>query len=368
LGIQTKLQAVASSLDALVQQPAHPPHQQNLASALTAFEHAVTKMTEQISPAAYALVRELDGERFFDPAMSAKVKQAIVGNAMTPSVARDYVRGLYTDRDAYLAVLNSINQGIRKLGIKGEDLPVGSAEMAFMIPRGIFSNDLGAFAKELGFINRLVRHVSEAINEQVQPVELGQISSSDPTITLAAAIGAMTLIGEAVNKFLDAWKKIEEIRDIRQKLAKLGIRDKTNLKALNEEITSTVNEVVEESTTLIMSQSQVEQGRRNELDGLIRKDLLQLFGQVERGLVVEVRVSPPTASSGESDPNFDRLKVLSQTMQFPPMTHEPVLVPSGDLLDDNGSATVISHRKKTSTKTSTTKKTSSKTKDPLEGE
>jgi len=303
-------------------------------------------MTEQISPAVHALIRELKGERFFDPAMSAKVKEAVVGNAMTPSVARDYVRSLYTDRDAYLSVLNSTNQGIRKLGVEGEDLPVGSAEMAFMIPRGIFSNELGGFAKELAFINRLALHVSEAINAEAQSVELGRLSSSDPTVTLAAAIGAMTLIGEAVNKFLDVWKKVEEIRDIRQKLAKLGIRDKTNLNALNEEITSTVNEVVEESTTLIMSQSQLEQGRRNELDGLIRKDLFRLFGQVERGLVVEVRVSPPAGSDGTSDPNFDRLKVLSQTMRFPPMTHEPVLVTSGDLIDDDDPGTVVSHYKR----------------------
>jgi hypothetical protein len=100
------------------------------------------------------------------------------------------------------------HQGIRKLGIEGEKLPAGSAEMAFIVPRGIFSNELGAFAKELGFINRLVLHVSEAIDQEAKPVELGQISSSHPTITFAATIGAMTLIGEAVNDFLDAWKKV----------------------------------------------------------------------------------------------------------------------------------------------------------------
>jgi len=43
LGVQTKLQAVLSSLDAIVQQPAHPPHQQNLANALTAFDDAAPK-------------------------------------------------------------------------------------------------------------------------------------------------------------------------------------------------------------------------------------------------------------------------------------------------------------------------------------
>jgi hypothetical protein len=91
LGIQNKLQAVLSSLENLVQSPADPQYQASLASTLSAFEGAVATLTERISPAVRALIKELDGEKFFDPAMVTDVKQAIVTNAMTPSVARDFV-------------------------------------------------------------------------------------------------------------------------------------------------------------------------------------------------------------------------------------------------------------------------------------
>jgi hypothetical protein len=268
---------------------------------------------------------------------------------------------LSTEREAYLGVLNSTNQGVRKLGIKGEQLPTGSAEMAFLIPRGIFGNDLGTFAKELGFLNRLITHVSEVLTAHAEPVELGQISSSDPTITLATGLAAMTFIGNAVNKFLDAWKKVEEIREIRQRLNKLGMRK--NLTELTDEITSTVNEVVEESTTEILAHAQVEDGRKNELGGVIRKDLLRLFGQVEQGLVVEIRVSPPQKADADADPNLETLKVLSQTLQFPAMKNQPILLSSGDLLDDEDYGVITRRHKKTTTTKNieTKKKTSSKT-------
>jgi hypothetical protein len=63
------------------------------------------------------------------------------------------------------------------------------------------------------------------------------------------------------------------------------MRWKSNLTELTEEIMSTVDEVVEESTTQILTHSQLDDGRKNEVRGLIAKDLLRLFGQVEYGLV-----------------------------------------------------------------------------------
>jgi hypothetical protein len=159
LAVQSKLQAVLTSLENIVQSPAHPQHQPSLATALRAFDEAVAAMTERISPAVRALIKELEGEKFFDAGMASDVRQAVIINAMTPAVARDFVRTLSAEREAYLGVVNSTNQGIRRLGIKDEALPTGSAEIAFLIPRGIFGNELGTFAKELGFLNRLITHI-----------------------------------------------------------------------------------------------------------------------------------------------------------------------------------------------------------------
>jgi hypothetical protein len=363
LEVQARLKIVVSSLDAIVQSPAHPPHQQSLANALAAFDEAVAKMASQISPAAAALVRELGGERFFDPAMAANVRQAVVGNAMTPAVARDFVRKLFNDREAYLAVLNSTNQGVRELGFKGQELPTGSAEMAVMIPREIFKNDLGTFAKELVFIDRLLTHVSETLVAEPPPVALRQLSSSIPTITVDTALVAMKFIGTAVGKFLEGWKKVAEIREILQRLKKIGLARKETTTELTEEITSTVEQVVEESTTEILRHSVlIDEARKNELGGLIRKDLGRLFAQVERGLVVEIRVSPAASDGAAGSPDLDALKVLSQTLQFPTIASEPILLTGANLVDDNnGFVLAGDHKRTTTTKTTTTKKTSSRT-------
>jgi hypothetical protein len=258
---------------------------------------------------------------------------------------------------------------VRKLGIKGEELPAGSAEIAVMIPREIFKNDLGTFAKELSFLNRLLNHVGEVLTAEPTPVILGQLSSSDPTLTFETGLAAMKFIGTAIQNFLEAWKKVLEFREILQRLKKVGMGSKANATEITEEITSTVEEVVEESTTDILAHARLEdEGRKNELAGLIRKDLRRLFSQVERGLVMEIRVSPATSDSQYSDPDLGTLKTLSQTLQFPVMTLEPILISSGDLVDDDDVLVASRHhRKTTTTKTTTTKKASSRTKEEPEG-
>ena len=79
----------------------------------------------------------------------------------------------------------------------------------------------GPFAKELSFINRLIEHYSEAIMNEVQPVELEQLSSSVPTVALAVAAPVILVIATVVDKFPGVWEKIERIRKIRAELVEV---------------------------------------------------------------------------------------------------------------------------------------------------
>jgi hypothetical protein len=332
LGLQTKLEAIKSSLDNLVSAPANPQHQSTLATALASFVDSAATLETKISPAQRALISEIGGGQFFDPSMAESVRSVIASNAMTPSVARDFVQKLANDRATFLANVTATHQGIVKLGVQGTPLAPGSAEMAFLIPRDLFKNHLGTFAEELRFINQLILDFSETITGQAEVVDLNKLSSSVPTISIAAAVVVMAAIGNVVNKFLDAWKKVEEIREIRGRLSKIGMKG-TALDELTEQITSIVNKVVDESTDFLISSSPVGSGRKNELSIALKKDTFKLFQQIERGLAVEIRVEPPgpkTTMDEDTKAKFEDLRVLSRNLQFPQIAGEPILLTSGD--------------------------------------
>jgi hypothetical protein len=124
--------------------------------------------------------------RFFDPGIADKVQAKVSANAITPQVARDFVNDLATRRALYLATLNNTIGGLEVLKVQKSSNSSGSADVAFLIPRELFKNHLGDFAKELSFINRLIQHVTEGVTGHSAPVPLEGLSSSIPTINLQA--------------------------------------------------------------------------------------------------------------------------------------------------------------------------------------
>jgi hypothetical protein len=224
LKVQKTLASVRDALNNLVNQPAQPQYQANLANALAILESASSELRNSLTPSQLAAIEAMGGAEFFDPAIADKVKTSIQSNAMTPSVARDFVQDLTTRREAFLDTVATTRKNLEKLGVKDVALQPGEADLAFLIPRDIFSNQLGEFAKELKFINQFIQHSSEALIGHPEPVELEQLSSSDPTIHLFANATVIGFIATIADKFLESWKKIEEIREIRGRLSQMGLK------------------------------------------------------------------------------------------------------------------------------------------------
>lgn len=354
LGLQASLDSIRDTLNTLVNAPAQPPHQSALASALSAFTTAAARIGESITPSQAAVIADMGGGEFFDPSIAEKVKASISANAMTPSVARDFVQDLSARRATFLSTIRTTLQGLGKLRISDSGIPAGSADLAFLIPRDLFENDLGSFAKELGFISRLIQHFSEALTGDAEPVMLEQLSSSVPMVTLGASLVVIRTIGTVVDKFLEAWERIERIRKLRIELTEIGMKG-TAVEELTEQITTTVDEVVEESSEIALLNYDGDAGRRNELATALKQDTRRLFGQIERGLTIEFRAEPKGDGNDANEKALEDIANLSREIQFPQIANEPMLLGGGEILE--GEIQAVKHSKKTTThKTTSSKK------------
>ena len=360
LGLQSHLEAVREALNSLVSSPAQPQYQNTLVNSLAAFVSAAAEMARSITPSQATEIEEMGGGEVFDPLMGEKVTSSIQSHAMTPSVARDFVKELARKRADFLETISNARRSLEQLGITGSALDPGQADVAFLIPRGIFDNELTQFAKELTFLSRLVQDFTEAQTGTIAPVTLEQLSSSIPTVTVLAALPALQMLGMVINKYLEAWERIQKIRRMREELAQLKLKkSQTALDELTEEINTEIDEVVEESTELVIKNYK---GARDDLANAIRADVRRLFGQIERGLTVEFRANP----SGADEANKDALQQISdigRELTFPGVAKEPLLLKSGEVIEDSteGDDEVqLRHTKKTAThsKSTTSKKES----------
>jgi len=124
------------------------------------------------------------------------------------------------------------------------------------------------------------------------------------------------------------------------------------------QITTTVTEVVEESTEIIVAKFPGDNERKNELTNAVRTDTQRLFGQIERGLRVEFRAAPDGKS--ENQAALQSISDLSKKLHFPAVAKEPILLENGKVIE--GEILAAKQMKKTtSSKTTTTRK---ETKEP----
>ena len=102
LRLQPNLETVKQSLDNLVGSPASPPHQAALASALENLSNSAMALGELLTPSRAAATKEIGSKEFIDPGVADRVKDSVQNNAMTPSVAKDFVERLVNARAAFL--------------------------------------------------------------------------------------------------------------------------------------------------------------------------------------------------------------------------------------------------------------------------
>jgi hypothetical protein len=186
---------------------------------------------------------------------------------------------------------------------------------------------------------------------RLKAAELYHISCPIPTVALAASVPVIGAIAFVVNKFLEAWEKIEKIRRIRAELAEIGMKGKA-VDELTEQVTSTVEEVIQESVQHVLLKYPGEDNRKNELANAIRTDTRRLFGQIERGLTVELRAVPKKDADAAQQNALNEISRLARTMQFPEISVAPMLLKGEEILE--GELHTVKQTKKTTTHKTTT--------------
>jgi hypothetical protein len=353
--VQSKLEAVNTSLINLVSSPTNPTYQAALAAAMVSLSQAVAELVEDVSVEQEEDVLEVGGKYFFDPELASKIKNSISANAMTPSVVSDYVKELTSHRFGYLSTVEQTLDGLESLGVSSDEPEPGSTAVSFIVPRELFKNELAEFSKQLNYISRLILCYSEAITGKPEAVKLNELSCSNPTVVIAAGVKVVSALATVVALFLTTWEKVERFRKLRAEIIAEGL-SKSAVDEFTERIETTVTETIEESTQLVLKDSKVDSGRKNELESAIRQETKRLFGQIERGLKVNFRATIDETASAPVKAAIEAVNYTNRDLRFPEPDAEPVLLTNGEVIE--GTLNIKTVTKKTTTTKSVTKKSS----------
>ncbi|MCP3879976.1 MAG: hypothetical protein GY701_16525, partial [Sulfitobacter sp.] len=202
-------------------------NQQNQVSSLRSqVESALdASSVDDFSPLEVQVLEELGITHLVGHELRQTVERAFVGNQITLATARDEIGEFVEPLSELQAQLTSLLDSLTWFDIGAEELASGQFEVDILIPREAVRNELGRLGDEFREIEDLLLPFVELATGSRPPIEVRTIASSDFTVFLMALPAAAACVAKAVEKILDVYKRIMDIRLVKAQIEALDLPD-----------------------------------------------------------------------------------------------------------------------------------------------
>ena len=329
LGVQQSLQNITSHLTNMIAQPQSLQYQNSLVESLNLLETEVRTIAKSYDISEWRTLERIGASPYFSLRLYDDIKEILSKHSITPAVALTEISQLAERRNAYIASLENVRNGLSAIGVVDDDIE--HPEIGFQIPRDLFKNNLDGLINELRAIKRILRAASEMSVGSVESITVRQIHTSNPTFYFSIATGTIVNIGLITNWCIEKWKQIEDIRKVRAETKKLS--SFTNEEVENffdAKIKAKIEKDIDEKLSALIGPQGVS-GRKAEQRIDMAWALEAMLARIERGLIVEIRLPPPPSDVVEGDvitretDQFQELRELNNEMKFPAVEGAPVL-------------------------------------------
>lgn len=331
-------QQLVNALANQVSQPAQPQYQQETSRCLNELYMTLGKSeVNSFSPAWRQTLVEIGGDYLLGNNLAATVRDIFKQNQITPAVALSALQSVFSELAEFSGAIERLVASLHVLGIECEDLEPSESEIGVLIPRAFVDNELGDFANELKEINRIFGVFSEISTGSRPGFKIKTISSSELTVFLEAAPVVAACIAHGVERVVELYKKLLEIRKLQAELSKQGVAKK-DLKGVEDHAKSVMEKGIEIVIKELMKEfkSTVEPGRKNELTIELRLALNKLSNRVDSGFNFEVRMQAPDEIEGDDQKDdqamqeldrkhYDDISSAAKNLQFLKLEGDPIL-------------------------------------------
>ena len=326
--IQRHLNELIGNIANLNGQTQNPHFQQLYVAAFQQLEHSFDAMIEGFTPAQLMYIHEIGGENFFTNNLIADIRSWMQENVATLTVALQKVQDFTLQRQSFIDRVTQTLANLEYFGVEINDLSAGQAEIGFMIPRPIFENTLDLLIKEVQVINRIIRVFSEVTVGACVPIEVRQISTTDPNFYFGLAPEIVDAIGRAIVWGLDVLKKLHELKSLKAAMTNTKEFSPEEIeKLIDEKIKNKITNEIDGFKTNILESKKLEKGRKHEIETSLNHILEDILSRVESGMTVEVRFIPPPHIIGTEDSSvFASLNEIPTQLVFPKVEETRLLL------------------------------------------
>jgi hypothetical protein len=334
-----QLVALQTAITNQVNSPQDPTSQQQVAAALQALEAGLAiAASNDFAPNWRQVIEELGIEELLGSKLLARLAEIFARNQITPTVARDEITQIVTDAQALVAALEQLLAALVFFNVGAEELEPGEAEVGVTIPRLAVKEELPALGTEFEELQKILGPFLELAEGSRSPLKVRTISSSDFAVFVAMTPGAALSVAMAMDKILDVYKKILEIRRLHHELANQGVSAEA-LEPIQAEANARMAAETERVADEMVDAAAMTDGTRaNELKIELRLSLNALANRVDHGYNIDVRAQPePDNEENEDQPGataisqaLHGINELAPKLAFVNRSGQPILrLPEG---------------------------------------
>jgi hypothetical protein len=309
-----KVEELAQSLRAAVDQPGEPAHQQRVSSLRTELDEALGEAPSNgFSPAWRDALKELGVADLVGAQLLDRIEQIFDRNEITPSIAADEMAPIAERVRRFEAALDEVLSSFAFLGIGAEELAPGDFEVGFLIPRDAVHDGLEELGKEFIKLTRILGPLQEISTGPRDEVKLRSISSSAFGAFLVASPGLAYVFAKTLESLINSYEKVKGIRSAHDTLKESDADDKV-LKEVarqaDERMSRDIRALVKE--LLAEANPKPERSRANELRKELEVSLNALANRIDQGYTVDVRAGelPPDDKDENGEESSDEEKKL----------------------------------------------------------
>lgn len=292
--IINSLTEIKDNLGNIINQPNQPAYQQNLTTELNKLSENLSKVpSNSFSPAWKQIIIEIGGEELLGIELKDTIEDIFAKNQITPSAALEKISELLTKLEDFTSAIDNLVEGFKGLDIGKEELQPGECEIGYSVPRKFVDSKLRSFADEVREFNFILSNISEVITGDKEEFEIRTISSSDFLIYVASGIWMTEVFAKVIERILNSYKSILEIKKIRNDLKAQGVPEEKT-KGIEEYANSLMEKEIKKLTKEVIKEHYKgkDPGRKNELANGLTISFNKLANRIDKGFNVEVRVEP----------------------------------------------------------------------------
>jgi hypothetical protein len=276
-----------------------------LAAYASVVEYIQLGTFSEYPPSKAEILKAIGGDKYVGPGIRDRLQTIFSVPGGTPA-------GVVTSLTAFVAEVNSfkkscvqVRAGLKALGLTPHMIPSGEFEVGVLIPEVLVDSKLSSLVKELGTWNKIVRGYQEVTGEEEREVTVTGLASGSYQFYLPLGLAAATYLSLTIDKILDWYLKIMEIRKHRKELENLGALGADILAVQKHEKELVEKGIVELAKEIVKEvHPKVGLERTHELETHLTVSIRQITRFVNKGGTVEVTSTPPETTE-EPEPLTD---------------------------------------------------------------